>query len=213
MTNDTSFKPSVPFIKAGQAVTTDRWSTFDDDGGYPIHADEQSDIDTSSQEAPQHFPWTQWSQLPKVEREAEIKEFAKHNSSLDESDAVGHHRPRRPFPYYDSLTHKEIEISDQRPIDSGPGEASPNNDADRPGWFQIHHNDGIMDGYLDEEAQDEVSANAKTPGYTYIITHYPVAPYGHGQWICPPNDPDPTAAQDAGQQAGTLSVAAEPLAL
>ena len=212
MTNDASFKPSVPFIKAGQAVTTDRWSTFDDDGGYPIHADDQSDIDTSSQEAPQHFPWTQWSQLPKVEREAEIKEFAKHNSSLEESDAVGHHRSRRPFPYYDALDQKEMETSDQHQIDSLTGEASANADTDRPDWFQIHHNDGIKDGYLDA-AQDEVSTNTKAPGCTYVITHYPVEPYGHGQWICPPNELDQTAAQDAGQQVGALSVAAEPLAL
>jgi len=67
------------------------------------------------------FPWEQWSQLPKVEREAEMKEAQK--------EAL-----RKIFSQSDSVT--------------GDGLANADTDGS-PSWFHMHHDDGIQDGYLD----------------------------------------------------------------
>ena len=64
-----------------------------------------------------HFPWEQWSQLPKVEREAEIKEFAKQFATVEADDAVGYHKPQIPFPYYDFIEIGGRERSNQSQID------------------------------------------------------------------------------------------------
>ena len=148
------------------------------------------------------FPWEQWSQLPKVEREAEMKEAQKRAwmkefepwtdaKSVTETEAVGHHGGPHPmdpdavepdFGDAGESTLKESGMDGLResdPLtataDSLTGEADEstgnftrivreffgqsdsvtgapliNADTDgSPSWFHMHHDDGIMDGYLD----------------------------------------------------------------
>ena len=152
------------------------------------------------------FPWEQWSQLPKVEREAEMKEAQKEavvnaenekytswtdSESATESEAVGHHGGPHPMdpdavePDFgdagestlkesgmdglresdpltaaaDSLTGEADESTGNftstvrrffSQSDSVTGDPLANADTDgSPAWFHMHHDDGIMDGYLD----------------------------------------------------------------
>lgn len=97
------------------------------------------------------YPWDRWSQLPKEERDAELKEAVKENASFDDDHAVGHHGTRPPFPYFDFVQTEEIDepcYTDfivQRETQKQDVTA----DASDYDWFQMHHDDGIMDGYLD----------------------------------------------------------------
>ena len=152
------------------------------------------------------FPWEQWSQLPKVEREAEMKEAQKEafinevaeeytswtdSESATGSEAIGHHggpHPVDPDPVEpnfgqsgesilkesgmdglresdpltaaaDSLTGAADESTGNftrivreffGQSDSVTGAPLINSDTDEsPSWFHMHHDDGIMDGYLD----------------------------------------------------------------
>lgn len=152
------------------------------------------------------FPWEQWSQLPKVEREAEMKEAQKEAvinaanegyapwtdaKSATETEAVDHHGGPHPMdpdavePDFgqtgesilkesgmdglresdpltaaaDSLTGAADESTGNftrivreffGQSDSVTGAPLINADIDgSPSWFHMHHDDGIMDGYLD----------------------------------------------------------------
>ena len=88
---------------------------------------------TSTQTNTTPFPWEQWAQLPKVEREAEMKEAQKENYQAEE-------------------------------------------------YF--------------EADQTEAAANAENK-CEWVITTYPVPPYGHGRWVCPQKDVDPVTGETA----------------
>ena len=89
---------------------------------------------TSTQTNTTPFPWEQWAQLPKVEREAETKEALKESYQAAE--------------YFE---------------------------ADRT----------------------EAAANAENK-CEWVITTYPVPPYGHGSWVCPQKDVDPMTGETVG---------------
>ena len=152
------------------------------------------------------FPWEQWSHLPKVEREAEMKEAQKEAmtnaenedyapwadaKSATETEAIGHHSGPHPMdpdavePDFgqtgksirkesgmdglresdpltaaaDSLTGAADESTGNftstvrrffSQSDSVTGDPLANADTNgSPSWFHMHHDDGIMDGYLD----------------------------------------------------------------
>ena len=108
------------------------------------------------------YLWDRWSQLPKEERDAELKEAVKEYASFDDDHAVGHHGTRPPFPYVDFVQTEEIDepcytdFNVQRETQKHDVTA----DASDYDWFQMHHDDGIMDGYLDV-GDDGLSAGSR----------------------------------------------------
>ena len=100
---------------------------------------------------PNPYPWEQWSRLPKEERDAELKEAAKEYASFDQDDAVGHHIVRPPFPFFDSVEVEAVEEPCYTDFIMQQGLQKQEVSADTSGfdWFQMHHDDGIMDGHLD----------------------------------------------------------------
>ena len=80
------------------------------------------------------FPWEKWAQIPKEEREAEMKEALKENYQAAE-------------------------------------------------YF--------------EADKTEAAANAEKKR-EWVITTYPIPPYGHGRWVCPQKDPDPVTGETVG---------------
>ncbi|WP_156777474.1 hypothetical protein [Synechococcus sp. RS9916] len=97
------------------------------------------------------YPWDRWSQLPKEERDAELKEAAKEYASFDDDHAVGHHGTRPPFPYFDSVKAEEIDEPCYTDfiVQRESQKQDVSADASDYDWFPMHHDDGIMDGYLD----------------------------------------------------------------
>ena len=148
------------------------------------------------------FPWEKWAQLPKEEREAEMKEALKENNQdVDPvtGETVGNSgvTPTPPFPYWDvaeptreneavgghffdtaepeAVGHRRglfplPDFSDQSAnvdeqqnaqVDAVTGYALNNDNAISFDRFQMHHDDGIMDGYLDT-AEGEFNSNPQT---------------------------------------------------
>lgn len=99
------------------------------------------------------YPWEQWSRLPKEERDAELKEAVKESASSDQDDAVGHHIVRPPFPFFDSVDDEAVDEPCYTDFIVQRGLQKQELSADASGfdWFQMHHDDGIMDGHLDVE--------------------------------------------------------------
>lgn len=127
-------------------------------------------VGAATQQVRPPFLWAQWSQLPEDERVVEMKEWSQEYTSLDENDVVGHHGSRPPFPYFDSLDVDEKEEFDIGRADSLTGATLANADADSPGWFQMLHDDGVMDGYLDLDSGDPAGLDIVHASYCDVAS-------------------------------------------
>jgi hypothetical protein len=189
------------------------------DGADPLTR-ETGDVDTVNNsdssdllnEAP--FPWEKWEQLPKEEREAEMKEAAKQAGKEDkdetayaqldqaepligetvgrsdekhipsfpfwdnaeptieseavgghffdtaEPEAVGHRRGLFPLPDFSDQS-ANVDEQQNAQVDAITRYSLNNDDAAGFDWFHMHHDDGIMDGYLDT-AEGEFNSKPET---------------------------------------------------
>ena len=176
------------------------------------------------------FPWEKWEQLPKEERDAEMKEALKNNNQAEvwrqqiinrggdpddpnlnpesrrilsvvsdegegdaltgetavveaiskadvtpidrfpfwdvagtaaDTEAVGHPGGLFPLPdLTDQLANNEAQQNDR--ADSLTGHALTNAETTDVDWIQMHHDDGIQDGYLDETQSDSITGETTT---------------------------------------------------
>ena len=77
-----------------------------------------------------------------------------------ETEAVGHPRGLFPLPDFSDQS-ANVDERQNAQVDAVTGYSLNNDDAAGFDWFQMHHDDGIMDGYLDT-AEGEFSSNPET---------------------------------------------------
>jgi hypothetical protein len=156
------------------------------------------------------FPWEQWSQLPKEEREAEMKEAMKEAMKKDnwDEDSGQYTINQGVDPDGTNLLpqYREIpsEANNKEVVDSTTDEIVGNFDTGTIWQLKMkelgHEPTGFDEGYEFETNKAEATTKTETK-CEWVITTYPVPPYGHGRWVCPQKDVDPVTGQKAGEHA------------